>query len=61
MYDGVGGLERERHQTAELVDKQAREMLDLFKQARSEQADGSYSSAGYPSTPPPPQPPTCSK
>ncbi|KAK6031401.1 hypothetical protein OSTOST_02450, partial [Ostertagia ostertagi] len=53
--------ERERHQTAELVDKQAREMLDLFKQARSEQADGSYSSAGYPSTPPPPQPPTCSK
>ncbi|KAK5966308.1 LIM zinc-binding domain-containing protein, partial [Trichostrongylus colubriformis] len=53
--------ERERHQTAELVDKQAREMLDLFKQARSEQADGSYSSAGYPSTPPPPQPPSCSK
>ncbi|KHJ87475.1 hypothetical protein OESDEN_12753, partial [Oesophagostomum dentatum] len=27
--------ERERHQTAELVDRQAREMLDLFKQARS--------------------------
>ncbi|VDN23341.1 unnamed protein product, partial [Cylicostephanus goldi] len=55
--------ERERHQTAELVDRQAREMLDLFKQARSEQqaADSSYSSSAYPSTPPPPQPPSCSK
>ncbi|WKX92891.1 hypothetical protein Q1695_010709 [Nippostrongylus brasiliensis] len=54
--------ERERHQTAELVDRQAREMLDLFKQARSqEQGDSSYSSAPYPSTPPPPQPPSCSK
>ncbi|VDM53344.1 unnamed protein product [Angiostrongylus costaricensis] len=53
--------ERERHQTAELVDRQAREMLDLFKQARSEQANSSYNSSVYPSTPPPPHPPSCSK
>ncbi|CAD6192087.1 unnamed protein product [Caenorhabditis auriculariae] len=48
--------ERERHQTAELVDRQAKEMLDLFKASRSE-----YCSDQYPSTPPPPMPPTCSK
>ncbi|KJH44272.1 hypothetical protein DICVIV_09695 [Dictyocaulus viviparus] len=50
--------ERERHQTAELVDKQAREMLDLFKQARSEQENSSCTNTAYPSTPPPPYPPS---
>ncbi|CAI4221763.1 unnamed protein product [Auanema sp. JU1783] len=48
--------ERERHKTAELVDKQAKEMLDLFKTQRSE-----YSQNDYPTTPPPPFPPSCSK
>ncbi|CAP21924.1 Protein CBR-LTD-1 [Caenorhabditis briggsae] len=48
--------ERERHQTAELVDRQAKEMLELFKASRSE-----YSNLQYPSTPPPPVPPSCSK
>ena len=33
--------ERERNKTAELVDKQAREMLELYKQARQEVRDKS--------------------
>ncbi|VDK64948.1 unnamed protein product [Onchocerca ochengi] len=54
--------ERERLQTAELVDRQAKEMLELFKQARVECDDSSYrGSPSYPATPPPPQPPVCSK
>ncbi|PAV63800.1 hypothetical protein WR25_26309 [Diploscapter pachys] len=48
--------ERERHRTAELVDKQAKEMLDLFKAQRQE-----YNNDDYPTTPPPPMPPSCSK
>uniref|UniRef100_A0A7E4ULE6 LIM zinc-binding domain-containing protein n=1 Tax=Panagrellus redivivus TaxID=6233 RepID=A0A7E4ULE6_PANRE len=65
--------ERERHQTAELVDRQAKEMLELFKQARIGgdgeriEDDGGYGSEirgdppSYPTTPPPPLPPSCSK
>ncbi|VDN17398.1 unnamed protein product [Gongylonema pulchrum] len=55
--------ERERLQTAELVDRQAKEMLELFKQARVECEDDSSNSGppSYPTTPPPPQPPMCSK
>ena len=58
--------ERERLQTAELVDKQAKEMLDLFKQARIDRDFGEYEleeqrTASYPTTPPPPLPPSCSK
>ncbi|MFH4975530.1 hypothetical protein AB6A40_002239 [Gnathostoma spinigerum] len=57
--------ERERMQTAELVDRQAKEMLELFRQSRLN--DGGESSGingdipSYPPTPPPPQPPSCRK
>ncbi|KAI6194244.1 Lim and transglutaminase domain protein [Aphelenchoides besseyi] len=62
--------ERERHKTTELFDRQAVEMLDLFRQARQtkqEDRNGDYeesysaSAPSYPSTPPPPQPAVCSK
>uniref|UniRef100_F1KWC6 Kyphoscoliosis peptidase n=2 Tax=Ascaris TaxID=6251 RepID=F1KWC6_ASCSU len=56
--------ERERLQTAELVDRQAKEMLELFKQARVDCSSGDSNGGGppsYPTTPPPPQPPMCSK
>ena len=63
--------ERERMMTAEMVDQQAKEMLDLFRQARHQQRDcdveetTSSCSGGapssYPTTPPPPMPPSCSK
>uniref|UniRef100_A0AC34QNY8 LIM zinc-binding domain-containing protein n=1 Tax=Panagrolaimus sp. JU765 TaxID=591449 RepID=A0AC34QNY8_9BILA len=55
--------ERERLQTAELVDKQAKEMLDLFKQARIDRdyAEFEEKTPSYPTTPPPPLPPSCSK
>uniref|UniRef100_A0A0N5AH95 LIM zinc-binding domain-containing protein n=1 Tax=Syphacia muris TaxID=451379 RepID=A0A0N5AH95_9BILA len=55
--------ERERLKTAELVDRQAKEMLELFKQARVD-CDADESNEGtlsYPTTPPPPTPPMCSK
>uniref|UniRef100_A0A914LFN1 LIM zinc-binding domain-containing protein n=3 Tax=Meloidogyne TaxID=189290 RepID=A0A914LFN1_MELIC len=64
--------ERERTKTHEMVDQQAKEMLDLWRQARYQQRDydvdettSSCSSTGvpssYPTTPPPPMPPSCSK
>ncbi|VDD88292.1 unnamed protein product [Enterobius vermicularis] len=62
--------ERERLQTAELVDRQAKEMLELFKQARvvrgslstdCDVGDSSNGPPSYPTTPPPPTPPMCSK
>uniref|UniRef100_A0A0K0EKG5 LIM zinc-binding domain-containing protein n=1 Tax=Strongyloides stercoralis TaxID=6248 RepID=A0A0K0EKG5_STRER len=58
--------ERERMKTAELVDKQAMEMLELFRQARNndnsyEQNNESQYNYQYPLTPPPPTPPLCSK
>ncbi|CAD5211670.1 unnamed protein product [Bursaphelenchus okinawaensis] len=67
--------ERERHKTTELFEKQASEMLDLFRQARQQNKqnrevhhDNYYegesiasSVSSYPSTPPPPMPPSCSK
>uniref|UniRef100_A0A914P7D5 Transglutaminase-like domain-containing protein n=1 Tax=Panagrolaimus davidi TaxID=227884 RepID=A0A914P7D5_9BILA len=58
--------ERERFQTAELVDRQAKEMLDLFKQARIDREYAEFereqiSPPSYPTTPPPPLPPSCSK
>ncbi|VDN59128.1 unnamed protein product [Dracunculus medinensis] len=55
--------ERERIQTAELVDRQAKEMLELFKQAREyDMMDSNNSNPpSYPTTPPPPTPPLCRK
>ncbi|CAD5216151.1 unnamed protein product [Bursaphelenchus xylophilus] len=67
--------ERERMKTTELFEKQASEMLDLFRQARQqnkqnrdvphdqyyEGASTTSSVSSYPSTPPPPMPPSCSK
>ncbi|VDM40531.1 unnamed protein product [Toxocara canis] len=56
--------ERERLQTAELVDRQAKEMLELFKQARVDCSSEDPNGGGppsYPTTPPPPMPPMCSK
>uniref|UniRef100_A0A183CBM4 LIM zinc-binding domain-containing protein n=1 Tax=Globodera pallida TaxID=36090 RepID=A0A183CBM4_GLOPA len=69
--------ERERMRTAELVDEQAKEMMDLFRQARTqhqtqqkeqrecdvEETTSSCSGGmpSYPATPPPPMPPSCSK
>uniref|UniRef100_A0A1I7ZV80 LIM zinc-binding domain-containing protein n=1 Tax=Steinernema glaseri TaxID=37863 RepID=A0A1I7ZV80_9BILA len=72
--------ERERKQTAELVDRQAKEMLELFRQARqdrvrletlngkvpfaqeyNEEELDHHALPSYPTTPPPPLPPSCSK
>uniref|UniRef100_A0A914W6V1 LIM zinc-binding domain-containing protein n=1 Tax=Plectus sambesii TaxID=2011161 RepID=A0A914W6V1_9BILA len=64
--------ERERMQTAELVDKQAMEMLELFKQARRNGhyngengvepgSDCEQGPPSYPTTPPPPFPPSSRK
>ncbi|CAJ0959540.1 unnamed protein product, partial [Mesorhabditis belari] len=55
--------ERERHKTAELVDAQAREMLELFKMSRLQNGDSENdpSLPAYPATPPPPAPPSCPK
>ncbi|KAI1720045.1 hillarin [Ditylenchus destructor] len=62
--------ERERLQTAELIDQQAKEMLELFRQARHEKQTDYYeheetsscsAPSSYPATPPPPLPPSCSK
>ncbi|KFD55831.1 hypothetical protein M513_03270 [Trichuris suis] len=53
--------ERERSITADLVDKQSKEMIDLFKQARLtnnvQEVDQKDDGSSYPSTPPPPLPP----
>uniref|UniRef100_A0A5S6QX11 LIM zinc-binding domain-containing protein n=1 Tax=Trichuris muris TaxID=70415 RepID=A0A5S6QX11_TRIMR len=53
--------ERERSITADLVDKQSKEMIDLFKQARLtnnvKEVDDQKEGSSYPSTPPPPLPP----
>ncbi|CAJ0587060.1 unnamed protein product, partial [Mesorhabditis spiculigera] len=55
--------ERERHKTAELVDVQAREMLELFKQSRMQNgfSEADQALPSYPATPPPPAPPSCPK
>uniref|UniRef100_A0A914ED62 LIM zinc-binding domain-containing protein n=1 Tax=Acrobeloides nanus TaxID=290746 RepID=A0A914ED62_9BILA len=58
--------ERERMKTTELIDKQAEEMLNLFRQARLEREHNEFEASSsdppsYPTTPPPPMPPSCSK
>ncbi|KAI6184150.1 Kyphoscoliosis peptidase [Aphelenchoides bicaudatus] len=62
--------ERERLKTAELFDKQAQEMIGLWREARQNKYDhqnhefeetSSNSVPSYPSSPPPPIPPVCSK
>lgn len=62
--------ERERTKTTELFEKQAQEMIDLWKDARQSKHDhqnnefeetSSSSASSYPSSPPPPMPPSFSK
>ncbi|GMS83183.1 hypothetical protein PENTCL1PPCAC_5358, partial [Pristionchus entomophagus] len=52
--------DRERYLTQELIDRQAKEMLDLFKQKRNE-VEVLEDVPAYPPSPPPPEPPHCSK